>query len=133
MFINSPQSSAADRDLYPLHPSIEQYQPQQVELFSEMDYFAMDSSQFYLDPNFAFDPNLVEFPLPDMAQNQSTDSGEAIDAGLGSGQQKSKSRIRASRACIACRSRLGPFFARDQSACFGISAGKVLANILKDT
>lgn len=109
MFINSPQSTAADRDLYPLPPSIEQYQPQQVQLFPEMDYFAMESTQFYLDPNFAFDPSLVEFPLLDMAQTQSSGPGEAIDAGLGSGQQKSKSRIRASRACIACRSRLGPF------------------------
>lgn len=105
MFINSPQSTAADRDLYPLPPSIEQYQPQQVQLFPEMDYFAMESTQFYLDPNFAFDPSLVEFPLLDMAQTQSSGPGEAIDAGLVSGQQKSKSRIRASRACIACRSR----------------------------
>ncbi|PVH81223.1 hypothetical protein DL98DRAFT_416953 [Cadophora sp. DSE1049] len=40
-----------------------------------------------------------------MAQTQTSDPGEPIEAGLGSGQQKLKSRIRASRACIACRSR----------------------------
>ncbi|KAH9213043.1 hypothetical protein DL95DRAFT_463377 [Leptodontidium sp. 2 PMI_412] len=63
----------------------------------------MDSSQFFLDPNFEFDPSLVEFPL-DIGQAQ-MQSGEAIDAGSGSQQTKLRSRIRASRACIACRSR----------------------------
>ncbi|KAK0125955.1 hypothetical protein ONS95_007577 [Cadophora gregata] len=104
MIVNSPKTSAADRDLYPLFPSIEHHQPPQTQAFPEMDYFAMDSSQFYLDPDFAFDPSLVEFPLPDMVQTRSSDCGEPIETGLGSGQ-KMKSRIRASRACIACRSR----------------------------
>ncbi|KAH7348755.1 hypothetical protein BKA65DRAFT_550820 [Rhexocercosporidium sp. MPI-PUGE-AT-0058] len=62
----------------------------------------MDTSQFFLDPEFEFDPSLVEFPV-DMAQIQ-TQSGEAIKAGSAQ-QTKMKSRIRASRACIACRSR----------------------------
>ncbi|KAH7416852.1 C6 zinc finger domain-containing protein [Cadophora sp. MPI-SDFR-AT-0126] len=65
----------------------------------------MDTSQFYLDPDFVFDPSLVDFPPLDMAQTQSSGPGEPIDSGSGPGQQKMKSRIRASRACIACRSR----------------------------
>lgn len=112
MYINSPQSNGAtDFDLYPLPPlpPAEYFQPQPTEqLFPEMDYFAMDSSQFFLDPNFEFDPSLVEFPL-DICQAQ-MQSGEAIDAGSGSQQTKLRSRIRASRACIACRSRLDTLF-----------------------
>ncbi|KAG4427320.1 hypothetical protein IFR05_017197, partial [Cadophora sp. M221] len=107
MFINAPQSSSAtDLDLYPPLPLplVEHFQPQQEEqIFPEMDYFAMDSSQFFLDPNFEFDPSLVEFPL-DIGQAQ-MQSGEAIEAGSSSQQTKLRSRIRASRACIACRSR----------------------------
>ncbi|KAL2064043.1 hypothetical protein VTL71DRAFT_4537 [Oculimacula yallundae] len=105
MFIIPPQSCiATDPALYPLQLSIEQSQ-EEGHLFPAMDYFAMDTaSQFYLDPSFSFDPGMVDFPDMDIAQMQAGISGEPIEAGSGR-QSKFKSRVRASRACIACRTR----------------------------
>ncbi|CZT01228.1 uncharacterized protein RAG0_08964 [Rhynchosporium agropyri] len=105
MFMTSPQSCiATDPPVYPLYLSIDQLQPQGQE-FPEMDYFVMDtSSQFFLDPDYSFDPSMVEFPDMDIAQTQVGIWGEPIETGSGQ-QSKLKSRVRASRACIACRSR----------------------------
>lgn len=120
MFITSRQSSSATErypDLHPL-PSTECFQAHTQPL-PEMDYFAMDTSQFFLDPNFSFDPSLVEFPCMDMdmdmdiaqmqMQSRVSQDPTCIEESPGNSQQtKLKSRVRASRACIACRTRLDP-------------------------
>lgn len=78
------------------HPYYFASDPGQMQPYCDMDAFNMNNdSRFYLDPNFAFDETFGGFP---MAQG----NGEMMP---GPGGQRLKARVRASRACVACRSR----------------------------
>ena len=58
----------------------------------------MDASEFFLDPTFCFDPNLTQLTDIDQASVGIVQSDY-------SAHFRRKTRIRASRACIQCRSR----------------------------